>query len=155
MLSLTRTGSLSFDSGINPTALPPHLAECLRSVHASTVAIRGNCVAFTGGMFRLVSNWNVLVPFGSGDLAVDADFRQVRYRVNIRQLVLIGTAMLGVGGAFILMSHVWLPLLFLPLMWLWLVGGNVALGIFRFERFVARAIATAPKSHRAIASLDT
>jgi hypothetical protein len=75
MFSLTRTGSLAFDAGINPTALPPHLAECPRSVHASTVVIRGNSVAFTGGMFRLGSNWNVLVPFGSGDLAVDADFR--------------------------------------------------------------------------------
>jgi hypothetical protein len=155
MFSLTRTGSLSFDAGIDPTTLPPHLAECLRSVAASTVEIRGNCVAFTGGMFRLVSNWNVLVPFGSGDLAVDADFRQVRYRVSIRQLVLIGTAMVGVGAAFILMSHVWQPLLLLPLMWLWLVGGNVALGIFRFERFVGRAIATAPHLTAQSPSLDT
>jgi hypothetical protein len=64
--------------------------------------------------------------------------------VSIRQLVLIVTVLVGVATAFILMSHVWQPLLLLPFAWLWLVGSNVALGIFRFKRFVARAIATAP-----------
>jgi hypothetical protein len=39
---------------------------------ASTVVIEGSHIAFTGGMFRLITNWNVLVPFGYGDLTVDA-----------------------------------------------------------------------------------
>ena len=144
MLSLTRTGTLSFDAEIDSAALPAHLADSLRDADASTVEIQGNCVTFTRRMFRFVSNWNVLVPFESGDLTVDADARQIRYRVSIRQLVLFGTAMAGVMTAFILMSPVWQPLLFMPLMWLWLVGGNVAIGIYRFEHFVGRAIESAP-----------
>ena len=142
--SLTRTGIIPFDSDLDPAALPRHLADSLEQADASTVEIQGNCVAFTAGVFRLVGNWNVLVPFGSGDLTVNADFRQVRYRVSIRQLVLIGTTFVGIMSVFIVMSHVWQPLLFVPLMWLWLVGANVAIGISRFERFVGRAIATAP-----------
>jgi hypothetical protein len=135
---------LSFDAEIDPTALANHLANCLRSVKASTVEILGNRVVFTGGIFRLVSNWNVLVPFGSGDLTIDADSRQVHYCVSFRELALLGTAMVGLATVFILASPNRLPLLFVPLMWLWLVGGNVALGIFRFKRFVGRALATAP-----------
>jgi hypothetical protein len=33
----------------------------------------------------------------------------------------------------------------LPFMWLWLVGGNLAIGIPRFKSFVTRAVATAPR----------
>jgi hypothetical protein len=144
MLSLTRTGTLWFDAEIDPSALPAHLADALRDADASTVEIQGNSVKFTRRMFRFVSNLNVLVPFESGDLTVDSDVRQVRYRVSIRQLALIGTAMVAAMTLFISMSRVWQPLLFMPLMWLWLVGGNVALGIFRFESFLGRAIAKAP-----------
>jgi hypothetical protein len=148
MLSLTRTGTLSFGAEIDSAALPAHLADSLRDADASTVEIQGNRVTFTCQMFRFVSNWNVLAPFDSGDLTVDADARQVRFRVNIRRLVLFGTAMVGVMTAFILMSPVWQPLLLMPFMWLWLVGGNVAIGIHRFERFVGRAIASTSPSRR-------
>ena len=146
MLSLTRTGTLSFDARTDSAALLNHLVDSLRQADASAVEIQGNCVMFTRRMFRFVGNWNVLVPFDSGDLTVDGDARQIRYRVGIRQLILFGTATVVVMTTFILMSPVWQPLLFMPLMWLWLVGGNVAIGIFRFERFVRRAIATVPYS---------
>jgi hypothetical protein len=142
--SLTRTGSLPFDNDVDPTSLLNHLAECLWKVAASTVEIQGNRVLFTRRMLRLVSNWNVLVPFERGDLTVDADTREVRYCVSIRELVLWVTGMLVVSTIIILKSSAWQALLFVPLMWLWLVGGNLSLGIFRFKRFVARAIRTAP-----------
>jgi hypothetical protein len=129
---------------VDPTSLLNHLAECLWKVAASTVEIQGNRVLFTRRMLRLVSNWNVLVPFERGDLTVDADTREVRYCVSIRELVLWVTGMLVVATIIILKSSAWQALLFVPLMWLWLVGGNLSLGIFRFKRFVARAIRTAP-----------
>ncbi|MGD0509987.1 MAG: hypothetical protein ABSA27_19465 [Terriglobales bacterium] len=129
---------------MDPTSLLNHLAECLWKVAASTVEIQGNRVLFTRRMLRLVSNWNVLVPFERGDLTVDADTREVRYCVSIRELVLWVTGMLVVATIIILKSSAWQALLFVPLMWLWLVGGNLSLGIFRFKRFVARAIRTAP-----------
>lgn len=142
--SLTLTGTLHLNSDVDLTALPNHLAECLWSVNASTVEIQGNSVAFTRRMFRLVSNWNVLVPFESGDFTIDAYTHQIRYRVSIRELVLLGTAMVGLMTVFVLMSPNRQALLFMPLMWLWLVGGNLAIGIFRFKSFVGRAVGTAP-----------
>jgi len=72
------------------------------------------------------------------------DARQVLYRVSIRRLVYVSTAMVGVMTVFILMSHIWQPMLLIPIMWLWFVGGNLAIGIPRFEHFIDRAIASAP-----------
>lgn len=145
--SLARTGSLPFDNDVDPTALLNHLADCLWKVSASTVEIQGNRVVFTRRMFRLVSNWNVLVPFERGDLTVDADTREVRYCVSIRELVLLGTGMVALMATFVLASGAPKPLLlFMPFMWLWLVGGNLGIGLFRFKNFVARAITTAPHS---------
>jgi len=72
---------LSFhdENDVDPTTLLNHLADCLWKVAASTVEIQRNRVVFTRRMFRLVSNWNVLVPFERGDLTIDADTREVRY----------------------------------------------------------------------------
>jgi len=151
MFSPIRIGVVPFDQGVDSALLPEHLAECLRGVRASAVEITGNNVTFTGGMFRLVSNWNVLDPFGSGDLAVDADACMVRYTLNCWQLVVVATVMIVFAAAILLASvsdsggkNLWL-LPVLPFMWLWLVGGNLAIGIPRFKSFVARAVATAPR----------
>jgi hypothetical protein len=91
------------------------------------------------------------VPFGSGDLAVDSIACEVRYTLNCWQLIVVTTVMI-VFGAVILLASVsdsggktlWL-LPVMPFMWLWLVGGNLAIGIPRFKRFIARAVATAPR----------
>jgi hypothetical protein len=144
MFPLVRTGTLPLDTDIDAASLPIHLAECLRCVDARKVEIQGNCVAFEGGMFRLVGNWNVLVPFESGDLRVEASSCQIRYTLSIRQLVLFGTGAVVIMSFIILKMSMWQPLLVLPLMWLWLVGVNLAIGIARFKNFLRRASATAP-----------
>ena len=151
MFSPIRTGAVRFDLGVDSALLPVHLAGCLRGVDASSIEILGNHVVFTAGMFRLVGNWNVLVPFGSGDLTVDSIACEVRYTLNCWQLVVVATVMI-VFGAVILLASVsdsggktlWL-LPVIPFMWLWLVGGNLAIGIPRFKSFVTRAVATAPR----------
>jgi hypothetical protein len=145
MLSPIRTGAVPFDQSVDSTSLPVHLAGCLRSVDASTVEILGNHVAFTAGIFRLVVNWNVLVPFGSGDLTVDSIACEVRYTLNCWQLVVMAIAMTGFMAAFSLLSGGNQMLWFLPFVWLWLVGGNLAIGIPRFRSFIVRAVATAPR----------
>ncbi len=140
-----RTGTVPFDQGVDSTSLPVHLAGRLRSVNASTVEILGNHVAFTAGVFRLVGNWNVLVPFGSGDLTVDSIACEVRYTLNCWQLVVIATVMTGLMAAFLLLSGGNQVLWFVPFVWLWLVGGNLAIGIPRFRSLIARAVTTAPR----------
>jgi hypothetical protein len=144
MFSLVRTGTLSLGSDTDAAALPTHLAECLRSVDARKVEIQGNRIAFRGGMFRLVSNWNVLGPFESGELTIDPSGKQIRYSLNVRQLVVVGTGAVVVMTLFILKSSVWQPLLLVPLMWLWIVGGNLAIGMARFENFVRHAVSNGP-----------
>jgi hypothetical protein len=146
MFSLTRTGSLVFDTEIDLAALPAYLGHHLRRVDASHVKIQGNRVAFTGGIFRLVNNWNVLVPFGSGDLTVDGNSHTIHYRVSVRQFIVVVTIMLILGSLFVVLtSSPWQTLLLMPLGWLWMVGANLIIGVARFERFVGRLIATAPR----------
>ena len=142
---------MPLDQGVDTTSLPAHLARCLCSVNARTVEIIGNRVTFTAGIFRRVSNWNILVPFGSGDLTVDSNACKVRYTLNCWQLVVVTTAMMVFGAAILLASvsnsgekTLWL-LPVMPFIWLWLVVSNLAIGIPRFKSFVTRAVATAPR----------
>jgi len=84
MPTLTKTGTVDFDHEIDSSLLPAHLAGCLRDVDANAVQVRDNRVTFRGGFFRLVTNWNVLVSFRFGDLAVDSDTCEVRHCLSCR-----------------------------------------------------------------------
>jgi len=148
MFSRIGSGTLSFDREIDPVLLPEQLARSLRTVHASTVEVTGTHVTFTAGLFRMVGNWNVLVPFGSGDLSVQPDTCEVRYTLSCLQLIVIATMMTAFMGAIMLVSPGMAAFWFLPLMWLWLVGGNLAIGVFRFRGFVARCLANAPRKSK-------
>jgi hypothetical protein len=145
------TGDVPFEDRVDLTVLPTHLANCLRDVKARTIEIEGSHIAFTGGMFRVVSNWNVLVPFGYGDLTVDAITRQVHYRLSSRQLVVSATVLSIVLAIFVVVQVTassggpWQPILAIPLIWVWLVGGNLAIGLWRFQRFLRNAVSTAPR----------
>jgi hypothetical protein len=144
MLSSTRSGILYMGADIDVAGLLTHLADRLDQASASTVDVQGQRVMFTAGMLRLVTNWNVLVPFDSGVITVDAAARQVLYEVSCRRLILLGTGMVCLMTVFILFARVWGAILAMPIMWLWLVGGNIVLGKLRFEGFLGRAIASAP-----------
>jgi hypothetical protein len=139
--------AIDFNEEVDSATLASHLANCLRRVQARSVIIEGNCVTFTGGMLRFVSNWNVLAPFGYGDLTIDSSTHQVQYRISLRQLIVFGTAACGFAFMFMLFARAqpWQLLTFLPLGWVWLVGGNLAIGIPRFNKFIRHAITTAPR----------
>jgi len=129
-----KSGRLDFGPEIDPSLLPAHLAECLRSVDADAVEITNNRVTFEGGVFRFVTNWNVLVPFGFGDVIVDSEARAVPY------------------GRPLGMPHIglwrcpWAPKVILTLLLFVSVAGfiNLTIRISNFERFLRRSIATAP-----------
>jgi hypothetical protein len=141
MLTFTRTGRLHFGDDLDPSALPAYFAKVLQNVDAREVKAYMDRVEFKGGMFRLVSSWNVLVPFASGTVTIHPDIRQVRYRVSYLQLVFVATIAVGIMSLFVLSSVGWQPLLVVPIVWLWLVGGNLIIGVPRFERFIRRALA--------------
>lgn len=148
-------GAIDFDVQTQPSMLTAHLADCLRRVYARNITVDGNRITFRGGVFRLVTNWNVLVPFGSGQLEVDTTARQVRYRLSVAQLVIVATGLV----AFIGSSMLVVPLpeeagtfatpfvaMFCLIAWGWFVVGNLVIGVARFRGFLRRSVASAPSS---------
>lgn len=73
--------------------LPAHLATCLQCVSARSVQITGHRVSFEGGILRMVDNWNLLVPFGSGAVSIDAMHRRLCYQLDARQLLVFASAL--------------------------------------------------------------
>lgn len=140
------TRTLHFGDEVNAAALLTYLADCLRSAEARGVVIEANRVLFRGGVFRLVSNWNVLCPFGFGDLTVDANLRQIRYRLSFRQLWLVAAALtlfIAVFGS--IETRSWRVLAAIPFFLLWLFGANLAVGLGRFKSFLQHAVEQAPR----------
>ena len=97
----------------------------------------------------MVSNWNVLVPFDSGEFTVDASAREIRYSLRFRQLVVFTAISLCCMAAFLLLvSHPksqFGALLALPFLGFIMIFGNLAIGLERFRGFVRRAIGSAPR----------
>ena len=143
-----KTGIVNFDHEIDPSLLPAHLAGCLRDVDANAVQVRDNSVTFRGGFFRFVGSWNVLVPFGFGDLTVDSETCKVRYGLSYGQLVISFTIAIGVMAAVMLALEgpqgILASMPTLALIWFLAVFVNLSIGFLRFKRFLRRSIATAP-----------
>jgi hypothetical protein len=139
------TRTLQIPDGVDPETLCAKLAQALRDAHARDVVLWPDRVTFSGGMFRVVTNWNVLVPITRGELVVEDSGKRLRYRVSFLQLV-------SCLVVFTVLALVVMPLqgfspgmlrFFPVLIWVWLGGGNFVIGILRFERFLRRAIAEA------------
>jgi hypothetical protein len=138
-------GTIAFDEGVDSSALPAHLASCLARVHAREVRVDSNSISFSGGLFRFVSNWNVLVQFGTGELKVETRVRRVGYRVSVRQLVFVSTALCALVSIPVIASCSWSGMAIVSFLWLWLVGGNLAIGVPRFRSFIRHCIESAPR----------
>jgi len=149
---LTWSGSVRFDPEVDASLLAPHLGRCLRDVDANDVQVDGETVSFEGGLFRFVTSWNVLVPFGFGDLRVESEAREVRYNLSYRQSIVCSAPCWGVLGSLMLSFGVrGIPGGVLGFTALWSVVAliGLAIGLARFNSFVTRAVDTAP---RAVAS---
>ena len=132
-------GCVQLDRLADPTTVADRLVSALRQARASSVAVDDHHIRFVGGLFRMVSNWNVLGLFDSGELYVDAAGRRVTYRLRFVELLVVATGMITFMGAAILIVSGFKTLIILPFMWLLLVGGNLAIGIPRFHYLVKRA----------------
>ena len=143
------TRTVNFDRDLDLLKLPAHMAARLGDIKARAVKVNQNNVSFTGGMFGFGSRWDVLVPFGFGDLTIDANALQLTYRLSFRQLIVVTTVMVGIlAGVICYMSRSSEGLVFIPLGWAWLVGGNLAIGLPRFKKFIHSALESAPRLGR-------
>ena len=117
-------------------------AQRLEDVRAGNVTVEENSVGFTGGVFRLVSNWNLLVGITSGRIELEPEADRIAYSLSFIQLVVGGTVMIGLMAVF--MGATGFPSVAffcgLPFMWLWLVGMNYLITLARFDRFIKRCI---------------
>jgi hypothetical protein len=143
------TKTVNFDSAIDVAMLPTHLADRLRQINARKVQVNQNRVSFAGGLFGPGGNrWDVLIPFGFGDLTVDSNTRQLRYRLSFRQLIVVATIMVGILTGFTCYAfHSLAGLISAPIWWIWLVGLNLFIGLPRFKKFVHSTIETAPRTN--------
>ncbi|HEX8692841.1 MAG TPA: hypothetical protein VF746_10500 [Longimicrobium sp.] len=116
-------------------ALAPHKPRWIRR--------EGATIHFRGGSFRWVTNWNLLVSISTGSFTVEETPAGplVCYRLRFTGMVVGSTVA-------VLLLAVWLttmagmsrpPVLIFVVMWLWLVGGNLAITLLRFSRFMRRA----------------
>ena len=104
---------------------------------------RGEKIEFSAGIFRLVMNWNLLVPITSGTIVFQENESCLEYSLSFMELIVFGI----IATLFMII----LPLaagapkgdLFIApiLVWGWLVGMNFLLGIFRFGSFIKKCIA--------------
>ncbi|MHC4520897.1 MAG: hypothetical protein ACYTAS_20085 [Planctomycetota bacterium] len=139
--------SVRFNEDTLPSALPTHLAECLRRAGAWEVDVDDNRVIFKGSSIGTIGD--VLVPFGCGELEVDSVVREVRYRLRVAHLVVFATV--AVCGMAAILLSVRFPsriimISFLLVAWMWVVGGGILLGVPRFNAFLHRSISSAPKT---------
>ena len=149
MPSLLKIGTVHFDPALDPSVLPRHLANCLNDISANDVEIRGSRVSFRGGLFRFVTNLNVLVPFGSGDLTVKPETHEICYCLRFRQFVLcltvsfIFASSILIFGRFRHMSN-WVYLF--TVLWIILPAVNISVGISRLENFLRSCVDAATRT---------
>jgi hypothetical protein len=130
--------------GLTDAVLAQQIADALHEAKGRDVTIASNRVYFTGGIFRslFMSNWNVLLPFGHGEIEIHSQKGYVRYRLSILPLF-VAVALMSALAA-IMLYRPDAPQRYhkgLGLIWAWLFGGNFLLGIIRFHFFLKRAIA--------------
>ncbi|MGI8655231.1 MAG: hypothetical protein ACR2LC_08440 [Pyrinomonadaceae bacterium] len=62
--------------------------EELKAANGYNIEIQGNRISFRGGMFRFVSNWNILTQIDKGyiEIAPSSEGLTVSYYISFRQL---------------------------------------------------------------------
>ena len=112
-------------------------ADELRKVKGRDVRVEGDRVLFRGGMFRLVSNWNILTQIDHGYIEVKSAGGAVvvSYYISFKFLVIAGTVLV-----LIFVGEASPPVGLAVFVWLWLIGMNLLIVMVRFPRFVRRIL---------------
>jgi hypothetical protein len=129
------SGKILVESADLPGAIAI-VEDTIKRARPGRISVTETRIDFTGGLFRWVTNWNLLGPIGSGSIT----FRQInnavelQYHVSFVQMFIVSTALVlfMFGVLPILQSDKGEPIVVLGLMWLWIFGGNYLITIFRF-----------------------
>ena len=108
------------------------------------VSVNGNRVAFTGGLFRFVSNWNILVPITRGYVETNeiGDELIVSYSINFHQLLAMMSIFIVVVLSFLAIGEEPIGIEYaIPVfIYLFVFGLNYLLTIIRFPAFVKQVL---------------
>ena len=119
------------------------LTERIKAEKPSEITSIQSRITFSGGFFRLVGNWNLLVSISYGviDIAPANNKLLVSYKLWFTELLVFVSLMAGVA-AFVVFATGSADQNFgiVAKIWLWLFGGNFILTIVRFHSFVRSAI---------------
>ena len=113
----------------------------LAAVGARDISVNGHRISFTGGMFRFVWNWNILIQIGYGyvDLTETDDSFVISYYASFREMLVIVSMLVLIFGVDLFVSDK-MPLAgklgLLSFAWIFLFGGNWVIAIARFPSFV-------------------
>jgi hypothetical protein len=124
------------------------LLGALAQAKAAALRREGSTVEFRGGVFRIVSSWNVLVPISNGvvEVSPNAHGVSVSYRVTFGQMLAVVTLMVGafLGPPLMAAPNVSVVggLGLLAVAWAWLFGGNFVLTRWRLPAFLVRALSS-------------
>lgn len=160
MFPVSLEGSVHFAPGVRlnadtKKAVVNRIVDMLDEADASSVTTEGYLVRFTVDLRRPVGNWNILVPFNGGTIAVEAETERVRvrYDLNTKRILIFVTGAVAALGAFMVFAHPekYGPLTVLPYLipgWLWLFGMNYVTSMIRVPRWLRRGLRDLPELRR-------
>jgi len=115
--------------------------HALTAVSAQNISVNDRKISFTGGMFRFVWNWNVLIQIGYGYVILREtdDAFVICYYASFRQMFVILSLLVSFFGLNLFMrDHFPLAetLGAMAFVWLFLFGVNLAIAMVQFPSFV-------------------
>jgi len=141
---ITVTGVVKLPFGTERISVTEYMSaveKCLENEKAKKIVVSGNKITFRGGMFRFVSKSNLLVTIDHGQVQVEElpTELHVTYRLSFLQIFVL-TSVFVMFLVFILHDTIVSSrnASYLILIWLWVFGGNFAVGLFRFRRFLLK-----------------
>lgn len=118
------------------------LRQRLEGLKGRDITMHGaNEVTFRGGMFRLVTKHNLLVPIGSGRVTVTetATGIALSYDLDTTQTFWVGTIMAVAVAGFLIYAEpadtMTTPVGFAVFLWVWVIGMNYLIARWRFRKF--------------------
>jgi hypothetical protein len=147
------TGTISLPKGTSDLRgveeVCGQVENLLESARATVITRQDGSIAFTAGIFRFVTSWNVLVAINYGKIVVkDAGpVVRVSYFASTIEMLILTTLMLCIISVWVIHNdskgvtfpaqH---PLWFAALGWFWLFGANYLLAALRFPRWLERGL---------------
>jgi hypothetical protein len=133
------------DSKIEDYEIIKAYKEKLIKLKAKNIKTTDNSISFKGGLFRFVTNWNLLVPITRGKIRIQRKHNlAIVFDIKFTEMLVIVTLMVSLFFGPILLSeprlNIFEALSSLFFVWLWLFGGNVVIIMIRFPSFIRKTI---------------